>query len=59
MEKIINDVPGLALHDTSRALGWHHPAIRVGDFVFLSGFIDGPPAWIKGKTFSMTFALAR
>ena len=47
MEKIINDVPSWGLHDTSTALGWHLPAIRVGDFVFLSGFTGVDPVSLR------------
>ena len=47
MDKIINDVPGWGLHDTSTALGWHLPAIRVGDFVFLSGFTGVDPVSLR------------
>ena len=51
MKKIINPVEGNALHDPKRVGGWHHAAIRVGDFVFLSGFVGVYPGTKKlGET---------
>lgn len=43
MKKIINPVPGALLHDPNRVGGWHHAAIRVGDFIFLSGVVGAYP----------------
>jgi 2-iminobutanoate/2-iminopropanoate deaminase len=47
MKKIINPVPGWGLHDSQRAGGWHHAAIRVGDLIFLSGVIGVYPGTKK------------
>jgi enamine deaminase RidA (YjgF/YER057c/UK114 family) len=43
MKKIINPVEGAALHDPKRVGGWHHAAIRVGDLIFMSGFVGVYP----------------
>jgi enamine deaminase RidA (YjgF/YER057c/UK114 family) len=43
MKKIINPVPGALLHDPNRVGGWHHAAIRAGDFIFLSGVVGAYP----------------
>lgn len=43
MKKIINPVEGALLRDPKRVGGWHHAAIRVGDFIFLSGFVGVYP----------------
>jgi 2-iminobutanoate/2-iminopropanoate deaminase len=51
MKKIINPVEGAALRDSKRVGGWHHAAIRVGDFIFLSGFVGVYPGTKKlGET---------
>lgn len=51
MKKVINPVEGALLHDPSRVGGWHHAAIRVGDLVFLSGFVGAYPGTKKlGET---------
>ena len=47
MKKIINPVPGWGLRDPERAGGWHHAAIRTGDFIFLSGVIGVYPGTRK------------
>ena len=39
MKKTINAVPGWSVDGSHRSAGWHSPAIRVGDHVFLSGFL--------------------
>jgi len=41
MKRIINEVSGWGLQDPNKSGsgGWHHAAIRVGDFIFLSGVI--------------------
>ncbi|TFH42576.1 MAG: RidA family protein [Lysobacterales bacterium] len=43
MKKVINPVNGALLHDPKRVGGWHNAAIRVGDTVYLSGFVGAYP----------------
>jgi len=43
VKKIINPVAGWSVDGSHRSAGWHSPAIRVGDFVFLSGFLGVYP----------------
>jgi 2-iminobutanoate/2-iminopropanoate deaminase len=43
MKRVINPVEGNALRDPKRVGGWHSAAIRVGDFIFLSGFVGVYP----------------
>lgn len=47
MKKIINPVAGAMLLDPNRAGGWHHAAIRTGDFIFVSGMIGTHPGTKK------------
>ena len=51
MKKTINPVEGNLLEDPKRVGGWHNAAIRVGDFIFLSGFVGAYPGTKKlGET---------